>query len=194
LLIEGTERIYGFTATRQDWDGHWLLVLARAPEADRPARHLLRTRLSWAGFGSPAPGVWISPDIQRKAEAERALADAGLLTDSQIFLAEHSGGGELAAMIRRAWDLDQIEQRYEEFLTQFASQIAADPLTMLIELVHAWRRFPWIDPVLPIRMLPGRWSGSRAAELFRLRHSDWAADASAQWQRAGSLATNDVAQ
>jgi len=191
LLTDGAERIYGFTATRSDWDGHWLLVLARAPEADRSARHLLRTRLSWAGFGSPAPGVWLSPDTGRKAEAERALADAGLLTESQIFLAEHCGGGELAAMARQAWDLDEIERRYEEFLAQFASPVAADSLTMLIELVHSWRRFPWIDPVLPTAMLPDGWSGSRAVELFRLRHSNWSAAAGEKWQNAGSLASSD---
>ena len=191
LLTEGAERIYGFTATRSDWDGHWLVVLARAPEADRSARHLLRTRLSWAGFGSPAPGVWLSPDTGRKAEAERALADAGLLTESQIFLAEHCGGGELAAMARQAWDLDEIERRYEEFLAQFASPVAADSLTMLIELVHSWRRFPWIDPVLPTAMLPDGWSGSRAVELFRLRHSNWSAAAGEKWQNAGSLASSD---
>jgi phenylacetic acid degradation operon negative regulatory protein len=194
LLTEGAERIYSFSAARKDWDGHWLLVLARAPEADRPARHLLRTRLSWAGFGSPAPGVWLSPDTGRKAEAERALADAGLLTESQIFLAEHSGGGELAAMTRQAWDLEEIERRYEGFLAQFASAVAADSLTMLIELVHAWRRFPWIDPVLPAAMLPDGWSGSRAAELFKLRHSNWAATAGEMWQNAGSLASSDVPQ
>src|SRR5215469_496297 len=60
LLTEGTERIYGFGAHRDGWDGSWLLVLARAPESERAARHVLRSRLTWAGLGSPAPGVWIS--------------------------------------------------------------------------------------------------------------------------------------
>jgi phenylacetic acid degradation operon negative regulatory protein len=48
LLTEGSERIYGFTTADREWDGRWLLVLARVPETDRPARHRLRTRLSWA--------------------------------------------------------------------------------------------------------------------------------------------------
>ena len=79
LLTEGTERIYGFTGATTDWDGRWLMVLARVPETDRPARHLLRTRLTWAGFGSPAPGVWISTHTERVDEVERALRpDAGL--------------------------------------------------------------------------------------------------------------------
>src|SRR5258708_2245701 len=59
LLTEGTERIYAFAGPQRDRDGSWLLVLARVPESDRPARHLLRTRLGWAGLGSPASRVWI---------------------------------------------------------------------------------------------------------------------------------------
>ena len=183
LLTEGTERIYGFTAARYAWDGTWLLVLARAPESDRPARHRLRTRLTWAGFGSPAPGVWLSPDTSRLAEAERVLAGAGLLADSQIFRAAHAGGGRLADMAREAWDLDQIEQRYEEFITDFAAAPGADELPRLIELVHRWRRFPWIDPVLPAELLPDPWRGSVAARLFEERHAGLAPGATAEWQR-----------
>src|SRR5213076_611795 len=51
FLTEGAERIYGFEATQPEWDGRWLIVLARVPETERAARHLLRTGLSWAGFG-----------------------------------------------------------------------------------------------------------------------------------------------
>jgi phenylacetic acid degradation operon negative regulatory protein len=183
LLTEGTERIYGFTATRQAWDGSWLVVLARVPEADRPARHRLRTRLTWAGFGNPAPGVWLSPDTSRQPEAERVLASAGLLADSQIFRAEYASGGSLAALARAAWDLDQIEQRYEEFIADFADRAGADGLARLVELVHRWRRFPWIDPVLPQELLPDPWRGSVAARLFGQRHAELAPGATAEWQR-----------
>jgi len=183
LLTEGTERIYGFTATRQAWDGRWLVVLARVPEAGRPARHRLRTRLSWAGFGTPAPGVWLSPDTSRHLEAERVLASAGLLADSQIFRAEYASGGSLAAMARAAWDLDQIEQCYEEFIADFASRAGADGLARLVQLVHRWRRFPWIDPVLPAELLPDPWRGSVAARLFEQRHAELAPGARAEWRR-----------
>jgi phenylacetic acid degradation operon negative regulatory protein len=183
LLTEGTERIYSFTAARHAWDGAWLLVLARAPESDRPARHRLRTRLTWAGFGSPAPGVWLSPDTSRLAEAERVLASAGLLADSQIFRAEHAGAGQLSDLAREAWDLDQIEQHYEEFIADFATSAGAGELPRLIELVHRWRRFPWIDPVLPPELLPDPWRGSVAAQLFAERHAELAPGATAEWQR-----------
>ncbi len=181
LLAEGTERIYGFTAVARDWDGRWLLVLARIPETDRPARHRLRTQLAWAGFGSPAPGVWLSTHAARVDEAERILAAAGLLADAHLFTAEHRGGGELAAMVRQAWDLDALERRYREFLAGFGGSGGGGPLVRVVELVHAWRRFPWIDPVLPPDLLPAGWSGEQAAALFARQHARWSGQATAAW-------------
>lgn len=182
LLVDGTERIYGFTGASAEWDGRWLLVLARAPETERAARHLLRTRLTWAGLGSPTPGVWLSPHPDRLDEVRRVLGEAGLLPDAQVFVAEHSGYGDVTSMVRAAWDLDAIEQRYEEFLDRFRSRGPRDPLSATVELVHAWRRFPWIDPVLPGALLPKRWSGGTAARAFARQHARWAADARAEWQ------------
>lgn len=182
LLTEGTERIYNFTGAMTSWDGRWLLVLARSPETERPSRHLIRTRLTWAGFGSPAPGVWISTYPSRLDEAAKALDDAGL-TDAQIFEARHVGGGDLAEMVRQAWDLAEIDGRYGRFLIEYSSAEARDPLARLAQLVHAWRKFPSIDPALPLELLPGRWSGVRAADLFRKRHDDWSPAARAEWDR-----------
>jgi phenylacetic acid degradation operon negative regulatory protein len=188
LLTDGSERIYRFSAVAQEWDGRWLLVLARVPETERPARHRLRTQLTWAGLGSPAPGVWISPHAGRAGDVERILADAGLLAESQIFTATHRAGGELAALVRQAWDLDALERRYQSFLAAFRAGDAGDPLVRTVELVHAWRRFPWIDPVLPAVLLPSPWSGRAAGELFARLHARWSPDASAAWQQLSEAA------
>src|SRR5262249_30570551 len=96
--------------------------------------------------------------------------------------------GELSALVAQAWDLPAIEQRYEAFLAEFASEVAEDPLTSLIELVHAWRRFPFIDPGLPAPLLPSRWSVARAEKLSAARHATWSADAVMQWIRLNKAA------
>jgi phenylacetic acid degradation operon negative regulatory protein len=57
LLREGARRIYEFGRSERPWDGRWLLLVS-VPAAKRDLRHRLRTRLSWAGFGSPEAGVW----------------------------------------------------------------------------------------------------------------------------------------
>ena len=56
-------------------------------------------------------------------------------------------------------------------------------LVRQVELVHAWRRFPSIDPVLPRELLPARWSGRQAARLFADRHQRWSADTRLDWKR-----------
>ena len=181
LLTEGTERIYGFGAHRNGWDGTWLLVLARTPEADRPARHVLRSRLTWAGFGSPAPGVWISTHAGRLGEIEDALSEAGLSGEAQIFRGTHADG-QLPVLVTQAWDLAGISQQYDDFVAKFASAGAADPLAATIGLVHAWRRFPWTDPDLPRELLPQHWRRPRAATVFRRRHVQWSPAALSAWQ------------
>jgi phenylacetic acid degradation operon negative regulatory protein len=181
LLTDGTQRIYAFASPQDDWDGSWLLVLARAAENDRPARHLLRTRLGWAGLGSPAPGVWITTHADRRAEVDRVLRQAGI-TDGQVFNGAHLSG-DLPDLVAQAWDLPEVEHRYEAFLAEFSAPAAADPLARLIALVHAWRRFPAIDPALPARLLPARWSGGQAGRLFAAGHERWSADAAGLWRR-----------
>ena len=181
LLTQGSDRIYGFGARRDSWDGDWLIVLARTPEAGRPARHVLRTRLIWAGFGSPAPGVWVSTHAERLTEVERALAEAGLAGEAQIFRGSHADG-QLPVLVGQAWDLAEVGRMYEEFIATYAVASQADPLAGLIGLVHAWRRFPWTDPDLPSDLLPPGWPRPRAAALFRRRHAQWAAAAMTCWQ------------
>ena len=183
LLTEGATRIYTFAGYARSWDGRWLLVLTRIPETERAARHLLRTRLSWAGFGSPAPGVWLSAHTDRLGEAEDLLRQAGVLDEAPIFVVEHRAGADMADMVRRAWDLDGIEQSYREFIAGYALRESPDPLACQVDLVHAWRRFPWLDPGLPRELLPPDWSGERAARLFTGQHDRLAAAANSQWSR-----------
>jgi phenylacetic acid degradation operon negative regulatory protein len=183
LLTEGAERIYSFAGYARSWDGRWLLVLTRIPETERAARHLLRTRLSWAGFGSPAPGVWLSAHTERLAEAEHALRQASVIDEAPIFVVEHRAGADMAEMVRRAWDLEAIEHSYREFVAGYAAREVSDPLAFQVDLVHAWRRFPWLDPTLPRELLPPAWSGERAADVFKRQHDLLAAAANAEWSR-----------
>ncbi len=187
LLTDGAQRIYSFTGPAQDWDGRWLLIQARIPEADRRARHVVRTRLSWAGFGSLGPGLWISPHPDRAGEATDALREAGLDQDAHVFVATREGLSDERVMVAAAWDLTAIEEQYGQFIEEFAAAAPDDVLARQVQLVHAWRRFPSIDPVLPQELLPARWSGLTAARLFADRHQRWAAEARLDWKRLNGL-------
>lgn len=184
LLTEGARRIYDFGGGAADWDGTWLVVLASVPETRRELRHRLRTRLTWAGFGSPEPGVWITPHPGREAEALGVLEELGLAAGAMSFTAAYGAVGSEPAMVARAWDLSEVERRYAEFITEFTALRPPDGDAVLhaqTMLVHEWRRFPFLDPGLPPSLLPKSWNGGRAAELFHERHAEWEAGALTRW-------------
>jgi phenylacetic acid degradation operon negative regulatory protein len=183
LLTDGAERIYSFTGWAENWDGRWLLIAARIPDGDRSARHAVRTRLNWAGFGSLGPGLWISAHPERESEAARVLREAGLDGDAHLFVATRSGLADAVAMVRAAWDLAVIERDYVRFIAEFDDPGPDDVLAGQVALVHAWRRFPAIDPALPRELLPTRWSGLEAARLFADLHERWSAPARTEWDR-----------
>ena len=188
FLTMGTERIFGFNATQPNWDGRWLVVVTRAAETNRSGRHLLRTRLRWSGFGSLAPGVWISTHRDRATDAEQVLREAGVFDDCQIFLSEHLAGGDPATMIRQVWDLDEAEREYESFLTWLAQPPSDDPIERLTRLVHEWRRMNLLDPALPEKLLPEGWIGTQATRQFRRQHARWLPAATREWARISAEA------
>jgi phenylacetic acid degradation operon negative regulatory protein len=184
LLTEGAERIYSFGLAAPEWDGVWLVLYVSVPEAKRKLRHQLRTRLSWAGFGSPEPGMWISPSAAHEVEARTVVEELGLEADAMSFTARFAGIGREQAMVTKAWDLDTVAARYEEFIDAFTGlrpQTDDDVLLAQIRLVHEWRRFPFLDPQLPARLLPPRWSGARARDLFAAKHAEWHDPAQHHW-------------
>jgi phenylacetic acid degradation operon negative regulatory protein len=186
LLSDGAERIYGFGTAARPWDGRWLVLLVSVPEARRQLRHRLRTRLAWAGLGSPAPGVWLSPDPAKQDEVADVIADLELTAVASSFVGPFGAIGAQRQMVEEAWDLAEVEAAYEEFLETFADATPAGPAEVLahqIHLVHSWRRFPFLDPKLPSELLPDEWAGTRAAALFDALHTRWKSDAQRSWQR-----------
>ncbi|WP_218033384.1 PaaX family transcriptional regulator [Mycobacterium botniense] len=186
LLSEGAHRIYTFGSAEQPWDGRWLVVMISIPESMRALRHKLRTQLSWAGFGSPAPGVWISPRTAAAAEAKEILDDLDVSAKALSFVAEYGVlGGSQQDMVRAAWNLATIERRYNDFVTEFADLTPEAPdevFVAQIRLVHEWRRFPFLDPQLPRVLLPPHWPGAAAAQVFAEKHSAWREPAQRRWE------------
>jgi len=173
LLAAGAERIYGFGGSQDDWDGRWVLLFVDEP-GDR-----LRTRLAWAGFGRLRSGAWIAAHTQAETEARTVLRELG--SDGGISFVASSGSiGDPSVLVREAWNLEGLEGRYENFIAAFEPRRPAsdeDTFVALTQLVHEWRKFPFLDPGLPARLLPRRWSGDRARKMFKDRRGDWAARA-----------------
>jgi phenylacetic acid degradation operon negative regulatory protein len=184
LLSTGAERIYGFGAPGAAWDGRWLVLLVSVPESRRQLRHGLRSRLAWAGLGSPAPGVWLSPHPDKQAEVAEVLDELALTEVSSSFVGSFGGIGSERQLVAEAWDLAEVERAYRAFVAAFGDtdpMLPPDVLRSQLRLVHAWRRFPFLDPRLPVELLPGGWAGATAYELFHDRHRRWAPTAAAHW-------------
>ena len=172
VLREGDARIFGqHRATVKDG---WALVVFSVPETERDRRHELRTRLSRLGFGTVAPGVWLAPG-HLAGEATEVLARRGLSGYVDIFQADHLGYSDLAAKVRQWWDLDALATEYQQFIQGYrplARRLARQVPTgqqafrEYVSMLIAWQRLPYLDPGLPLELLPTQWAGVTAGDLF----------------------------
>jgi phenylacetic acid degradation operon negative regulatory protein len=192
LLVTGTSRIYSFGAATDGWDDHWLVVFCSVPEEQRAKRHRLRSRLSFEGFGFLGPGLAITPHLDREDAANAILKDLDLVPAAIVVRAEAGTLVPATEMLHRAWDLDELADAYRAFDDSFRRRSPATDeaqLTALVELVHAWRRFPFVDPEIPDRLLPRSWPGRRAKTRFDSLHAAWSPAAHACYTSLESAST-----
>jgi phenylacetic acid degradation operon negative regulatory protein len=187
LLSIGSERIYRFGGERPSWDSRWVVVLTSVPEDQRAKRHQLRSQLEFAGFGFIGPGIAVSPHIDREGIATAILRELDLRDTAIVWLGQTGSLVPDDEIIRRAWDLDALAGRYADFVGEFERRLPRSlpaRFTALLELVHAWRRFPFGDPEIPDSLLPGDWPGRRAKQLFDVRHAAWVGSANEWFEKA----------
>jgi len=173
VLDDGARRIFSFGAAGAPWDGMWSLVAFSIPEHHRATRDELRKMLRWLGFAPLYDGLWVAPRDHADGVITR-LRELGIGT-ATAFRATAVPGGGLADISARAWDLDGLRERYEEFITfagQLRDQTAAgeisltDALVARTRVMNEWRAFPAMDPDLPAELLPPAWPRATARELF----------------------------
>lgn len=172
VLREGDARIFG--QHRAAAGGGWVLVVFSVPESERDRRHQLRSWLSRLGFGTVAPGVWVAPG-HLAGEVAEVLARRDLSGYVDIFRADHLGYPDLAVKVRQWWDLDRLSAEYEQFIRGYgalATRIAGLALTgqrafqEYVSMLVAWQRLPYLDPGLPLELLPAHWNGITAGHVF----------------------------
>jgi phenylacetic acid degradation operon negative regulatory protein len=170
-FAEATQRIY--SGPSAPWTERWtLVVLPRMRAAERRA---MRDDLTWLGFGELSPGVFAHPEIAPNSatapDAKPRLPDGVL-----VFEASLAGSEAPHVLVRLGWDLAALASRYQRFVRRFEDVIAslrhasADPQTAFVLrtlLIHEYRKLHLRDPLLPQRLLPAHWPGTRAAQLCR---------------------------
>lgn len=172
VLAEGDVRI--FARSRATEDAGWVMVVFSVPESERDKRHALRSALTRLGFGTAAPGVWLAPGTL-EAEVRHTLERLGLSEYVDIFVARHTGFGELRVKVRQWWDLTELTELYADYLQRYRPilfRATAEPMTpreafaMYVPMLTEWRRLPYRDPGLPLSLLPPAWNGEAAGALF----------------------------
>lgn len=171
-LLAGGARILSF-GTDESWDGEWTVVAYSLPEDRRDVRHLLRSRLRWLGFAPIYDAVWISPHSD-VAAVVGSLNEIGV-SSATVFSASHASSffGDRAPI--ESWDLDNVRQLYDEFLTHGQDMLSllrsgratpAESLLARTELMDTYRRIPSMDPGLPVALMPEGWPRAAARAMF----------------------------
>lgn len=176
-IEEAAQRIFKLHPER--WDGLWRLLIVRSVAPDPARRADLRRELTWMGFAPLSRGVYGSPNdlLDRTA----ALAERyGLGGQVEAFTAQHNGPSKDAALAARSWDLEALDAAYARFVEEWRPRLEArraataegadlPEATAFGEktlLVHAFRKFLFVDPGLPQELLPARWGGLDARAVF----------------------------
>jgi phenylacetic acid degradation operon negative regulatory protein len=181
LLEEGAQRI--FQPRCDPWDGQWYLLTYSIPESKRHLRRGLRKRLRWLGFGALHDATWISPRDLR-AEVEVIVDELDIRPYVEFFAAEHRGFTSDGEIVAHCWDLEQLNGYYGDFIARYeplfrehqarlATGDSLDPRECFVQrfmLIHEYRSSPYVDPNLPLELLPDDWLGEKAAQLFQQYH------------------------
>jgi phenylacetic acid degradation operon negative regulatory protein len=176
ILDEGDRRI--FERPRASLQDGWVLAVFSVPESERQKRHMLRSRLSWLGFGTVSAGVWIAPG-HLVEETRDVLARHDLEQYVDLFHSDYLGPGDVREQVSQWWDLDELQTLYEDFheawspvlrrwrrRTDVDVERSGEAFADYVRALTSWRRLPFLDPGLPPELLPKGWLGVKAADLF----------------------------
>ncbi|HSO56637.1 MAG TPA: PaaX family transcriptional regulator C-terminal domain-containing protein, partial [Paenisporosarcina sp.] len=96
-----------------------------------------------------------------------------------FFVSSYKGPQEDKSLVEKSWPLQEIEAKYQEFITTYSKQYIvhqsmigkgqltdAECFVERTKLVHEYRKFLFTDPGLPRELLPEIWNGNHAALLF----------------------------
>ncbi|RKN48476.1 PaaX family transcriptional regulator C-terminal domain-containing protein [Micromonospora endolithica] len=184
-LSAGGNWIVASTTSATAWDGRWTIVAFSLPQDRSTQRRALRGQLRWLGYAPLYDGLWISPyELTPLARAQLDQLTDGAVT---VFRGEQvpvAAAGHRAPI--DAWDVAAIDRHYQDFLHRWtplaprvrAGQVdGAAAVRARTEVMDTFRRFPILDPRLPLELLPAGWLREPARELFAAVYDGLAAPA-----------------
>lgn len=169
-LREGQTRMLRRGVVRDDADTHWVLLAFTLNAAAQRERHVLRSRLTWAGFGLLQGGLWIAAE---PVDLDAVVTDPSVRPFVQIFRAEPVEPTDIAALAPSVWDLTSLAEAYLGFIAEWGSESLTfdDPLIEQLTLGHSWLELIRRDPRLPRWCLPDDWPAEDAERVYHSRLS-----------------------
>ncbi|WP_409291168.1 phenylacetic acid degradation operon negative regulatory protein PaaX [Peribacillus sp. SCS-37] len=175
-IDEAAKRI--FKLKPEEWDGKWRILMYSIPEEIRSVRDELRKELIWSGFGTMSNSTWLSANNLEKQVGD-LIEKYEIQPYVDFFTAEYKGPHENLRLVEKSWDLEDINAKYQEFISTYSQKYIIDKNKILkgqltdaecfverAKLVHEYRKFLFVDPGLPEELLPEKWLGGHAASLF----------------------------
>lgn len=174
-FLQAETRIYDME--QKPWDGHWDLVLLSSLELEAKAQ--LKKELEWLGCASIAPNLMAYPGLEQ-SKLRQLLRELDMGDQVVVFQANTLDLGvgtppPLPRMVSANWPLEDINRRYEEFLTLYRPLLAllegnkklnpSQAFQLRILLIHHYRRILLRDPQLPGALLPRSWPAMAAKAL-----------------------------
>ncbi len=171
VMADGDRRI--FDRQQPSLDDGWVQVVFTVPESERGKRHELRSLLGRLGFGPVAPGVWLAPG-RLSGELREVLGRRQLAGYVDIFGSQYLGCADLPSRVRDWWNLTELSDQYRAFLARYrpvrrrldAAGDGGEAFAEYVRMLTSWRRLRYLDPGLPIEVLPSGWPGAPATALF----------------------------
>jgi phenylacetic acid degradation operon negative regulatory protein len=174
VLEEGDHRIFTFGTTPSAAAEIWTVVWHAVPGELRLERGRLARRLRFLGFGSVQDGTWISPH-DREEEVTALLSDLGVEAYAGVLMGRPAESLAFPDLLRDAWDLDGLFERYDAFVAEFSPYRAArrrakldarEAFLIRTRLVHLYREFPFLDPELPPEVVGDTTPREKAVRIF----------------------------
>ncbi len=171
-----------YQAAVDNWDGEWTIVVIQRNIEATAERSEVRKELEWNGFSLVSNGVFMHPQASL-ASASKIIKNNGLEDRSLIFRATSIKDDDFSSndlKIRECWNLDEVKQRYTQFITDFkalAGTLKKSDLTPLLAfqiqtlMIHSFRRANLHDPQLPARLLPDNWPRHESFSLCKKIYS-----------------------
>jgi len=164
-----------FERWQRPWDGKWRMVMFDLPTRRQSARIRLIRWLRKHHYGFLQRSVWVHPDaVEELRQALQEWAD-----DAETVTVLEAGcapGYSNTSIVMGAWDFDEINKRYGDYLKvaaresqlrRKAGQVPEALAQWLRDERAAWLHAVNLDPLLPQALLPPGYLGQKAAACRR---------------------------